>query len=660
MRRLINRIFINYYEYQKDHENPDLDCGHRAPDNQRSVASVRCHKPCNAPHWITTSPRKRIGMSEASSAEVNRVGRQVDSVSRDVDWVSREVKLVNKAVANVLNKMSHVETEVGQVYSKVENLDSHQRTIAGQISQLATQFQKFVTADQLGKNLQLAETRVVKLRQEVDGKYGHYREVRRRTTGILQAIDAGIVTHETIQHTTEDVMMNSPGYWLSAALVALAAWIRDDLNVAQQAMREALRRDDARTALFFGLVLRRYQREAASSQWISRYFERQDPTNLPRKTMVLLDAITNGGFGPAARELSMRSLQQWLDQLSANPNFVDQQRQRWVDSLRGLQPVIPDLPYLSRYSPNHGQLKALLESSSLNCRVRDFFSGVFEGKLAMSPHLTEQVDAILESLVTNYDDEELPLRKQERECELIVQCNGDMDLARSRLNSESASFDTSISFADLLTNAAMNAEQSGASLATQRFAIAMSREWISQAYDQIVAEGRQGVPNSIELDIDGWMCETDGWNEEQIVGLLESECEERAQHASDACTLEPAFYLSATVGGLAVLTILMMLYQRANEWLVLFAFAGIGALSYAVIQYRRLDSRKANARKSVEQDYRKKREVLRACIAEFVDWKEEWADRDNEASEARAALDSITARDHLTFHNSDARGVLDP
>ncbi|MGC8654569.1 MAG: hypothetical protein ACP5US_11330 [Candidatus Kryptoniota bacterium] len=43
----------------------------------------------------------------------------------------------------------------------------------------------------LSSNLQLAETRVGNLRQELQIKFGYYAEIRRMATGILQAVDAG-------------------------------------------------------------------------------------------------------------------------------------------------------------------------------------------------------------------------------------------------------------------------------------------------------------------------------------------------------------------------------------------------------------------------------------------------------------------------------------
>jgi uncharacterized protein VirK/YbjX len=80
----------------------------------------------------------------------------------------------------------------------------------------------------------LAETRQVKIRQELDTSYGHYGQVRRIATGILQAADIKIVRQETMQNATEELMLLTPKYWLAPALVALGAWLNDNKDLAQK------------------------------------------------------------------------------------------------------------------------------------------------------------------------------------------------------------------------------------------------------------------------------------------------------------------------------------------------------------------------------------------------------------------------------------------
>ena len=116
------------------------------------------------------------------------------------------------------------------------------KVVYDEVGKLARDFYAFVSAQVRANRLGQAETRLVKIRQELEKKYGHYDLVRRTTTGILQADDLGIVKKDTISSATEELMISTPGYWLAPCLVALAAWINDQPELADKALREGIKR----------------------------------------------------------------------------------------------------------------------------------------------------------------------------------------------------------------------------------------------------------------------------------------------------------------------------------------------------------------------------------------------------------------------------------
>ncbi|MBZ0252378.1 MAG: hypothetical protein K8I02_03470, partial [Candidatus Methylomirabilis sp.] len=200
-------------------------------------------------------------------------------------------------IRSVVRAIERVDNRTIEIDSQVDALSGHQIELRNELQNLAQAFREFVAADKHAKALQLAETRIVKVRQEIETRFGFYGVVRRRATGILQGIDSGVVTHDVVRNLTEDMMVSAPGYWLAPALVALASWARDDQRLAARALDEALIRDSFRTSLFFALVTRRLRRDVASASWLTQYFRHQDPMALDREFMVLLDAVANGAFG---------------------------------------------------------------------------------------------------------------------------------------------------------------------------------------------------------------------------------------------------------------------------------------------------------------------------------------------------------------------------
>ena len=95
------------------------------------------------------------------------------------------------------NARSKVQAIDHQVDSLVERQGETRRFLAS----FYEEFHGYLEDYRRRTELQLAETRIVKVRQELDHRYGHYAEVRRRVTGILQATDIAIVRTETVRTT---------------------------------------------------------------------------------------------------------------------------------------------------------------------------------------------------------------------------------------------------------------------------------------------------------------------------------------------------------------------------------------------------------------------------------------------------------------------------
>lgn len=99
------------------------------------------------------------------------------------------------------------------------------------------------------------------------------------------------------------------------------------------------------------------------------------------------------------------------------------------------------------------------------------------------------------SLASDYDEEEISLRKEEKYNQLIIDNHGDKDKADSDMKIEESAFEERKDFTQLLTDAAMSPELSHSSIATQKFSIALSNEWILEGYRNIIAENRAKIPD---------------------------------------------------------------------------------------------------------------------------------------------------------------------
>ncbi|WP_149208305.1 hypothetical protein [Flavobacterium johnsoniae] len=539
------------------------------------------------------------------------------------------------------------------VHSELGTLNFKQDQLESELVKLADSFADFVEADLKHKSLQLAETRQGNLKQDLQIKFGYYAEVRRMATGILQGVDTGVISEDTLRFTTEEVMIKAPGYWLAPALVSLSAWIRNDKITTEKALKEALKRDDYKTTLFFMMVMRRLTRNDASLKWLERYFMHQNPHNLDREFIIILEAVSTGVFPPASKQLMMINVKNWIDQLTQGDNFIDKQKSQWIKFFEALGPL-PEgkYPLLEKFSTNWNSLENSLKEARTHDILNTHFKNIISSSSDFSKGIKVQLDEILSLLVTNFDDEELPLQEQVRLNQLIIQMDGDKAAAQAIMDAEKHIFDEKVDFLQLLTNASFNPELSGATKVTQALAVSISQPWILEAYDTFTAQCRNRIPQYVELSIDDFKTSTkDGSEENELL----KEQETYYDKVLETELSKISFPYAAIIIG--ILICFLGFWAFSVHAILGIIGSGIGA----VIIWSSISGYKKSKDKileTVEERKRKAKEVLRGCIAETVDYRIEHSTEDNNAEEVRNLISSITPEDFSSVSHETARSII--
>jgi hypothetical protein len=570
---------------------------------------------------------------------------QLRSISQAIDSVGRE-----------LGKVQRMQVALS---GAVETVSTTQDLTRRELDDLRTAFSDFLLRDELARNLQLAQTQIIAVRQELDTRYGHFATVRRLATGTLQGMDTGIVTTETMRATAEELMITTPGYWLAPALVGLAAWIRDDRPLAERALREALRRDNDKTSLFFALVLRRQRRDEATARWLRQYVARQDPAALSQEFTVVLDAVATGGLGPAAKPLLMEHMSSWYDRLCDDPVVVAAQVGRWRELIDGMRsPVDPGFTVLPAISPTWPRLKQLYESATVHGLAEQHFRGIFDRPLRPDLGLQQRVDEILDTLVTSYDDEEAPHRRQESELQAVIRHGGDKVAAAAAAAAESSVHDETVDFLTLITNAGFFPDRVGASDGTQRTAIALARDWITGAAGQLEAANLQALPPGVELELDGWKGRIDGTTSETAL-VAEVVDHMNARTAAEVAAVRfTGAPMAAVVGaGLALLLALIALVQGSG-WAVFLLVVAVAAGGWAGYHYSHLQPRREHLRRLGEQRREQARAQVQGALSETRDWRSAWEHEIGKAAGFRGYLGGIVRDAFITTTAEQGREVL--
>ena len=522
---------------------------------------------------------------------------------------------------------------VGAAQSEIHAVGRSVDDLREDVTSLTQDFHSYAAKQELTNRIQLAEIRLVKLRQEIEHRFGHYAEIRRMARGILEANDLAVVRRDTLRAAAEELMLRAPGYWLAPALVALAAWISDEEEVANRACAEALHRDDERTSLFFALVCRRFGRKETSLHWLQRYFAGLDGGALDRKAGIVIDAYVSGLLGRDADGLIRRRIDGWIDRFSRVYRFADAQEKRWYEAMKAMCPAPPaegSFPYLRVHTDR--SVSEALERTLSCARLYEKLSTHFQQIVVQDAPprtLKQQLDSILERLAADFDAAEKPLHMESILEKLVIHEGGREDRARRILAEKVKAFDERRDFMQLLSDAAMHPQEMQASPALQKMALALGRDAILSAFRDIVAENRAAIPQTIKFRILAFDNETeDGSNEEKLLRLFVTWNDVKRMIRMRPYELSSQEKLFRWIW---LLPVLLGLYGGEVYWTALGIVAGAVIFNAYIKAKKRMDSIHASITEEYQKQEEEGKQMLRGVIAEIVDYRTEIARLDAES-----------------------------
>ena len=569
-------------------------------------------------------------------------------------------KLISRADLSLIERsLSNLAGSIDYVNNRVDQVDDNVKIVYNEVEKLANEFREYVEMQSLANRKAEAKMNLSAIRDKLKDNFGHYDVVRRTATGILQANDLAIVKSSMLSHITEKQMIETPNYWLTPCLVALAAWINDDQALAERALAEGIKRNDEKTSLFFGLICRRIGRENSSLKWFARYLEAQDEEKLDRKAVIVLDAFASGLLGNDTENFVYQQIQEWMSNLEAKPGFTERQLDNWKNAINSKRvPLKSGLyPYLEKYSNTWDNLQDVLEGANLNNDLYEYFKKVFEQK-EETKKLKVELDKILDSLVTEFDEEELPLKREEQFEELVVRYNGSESKAHAQMTLEKSVYDDYRDFMQLLTDASMNPEESKSSVATQKFATALSRNNIVTAFNDIVAQNRMNVPYDIEINVDTFNDKTqDGEDEEEVLNRFENLVEQEKQTDLSKLKLN-MFEQFCLYGGAAVILYGIIKSFMDKSFAFITIILGIGLIIYHFTAKQKVQKLIQKTIEKYAQKLESGKQIIRATIAEIVDFRIEFTEKDAESKKVLDFFEQIKPEEYIRRLTNSERKII--
>lgn len=570
----------------------------------------------------------------------------------DIDYVLR-----NK-VDNLSSLVVQTEQRIQVVSGQVDQVSSQTQETRNELSLLRSEFSAFVRQAELRGNVQLAETRIGIVQDQLDHEFRHHDQVRRSSVGMLQAFDVGLVSPESVQTIGENLMVQTPRYWLAPVLVALASWAGDDRELCDRAVTEAFRRSADRTSLFMALVLRRQERNPSAVRWLRHYLAAQHPAALGRDFAVILEAIAQGAFGPAGVDLVRTTIAQWQQLLLDDEAKQQAQVDRWRAEVaeHRAPTAVTRFPRLAMVSPQWPAMDSALSSAGVHDALLTKYRALMAEETPKSDRIEDAVDDILDRLVNEYDTEELPLRRELAHHQAVIRHHGDLVAAQRETETKSASLDAVQDFLTIQTTSALDPQTAGVSKATQQLSVAACHEWFARAHASFTMEYRRSLPSDIEAVFEGThnagaiAFNLPRWTGSfhQPMETLEDSLSQHWQRHSKPFIDGFAFRAGgwyALVAAIAVVVALVFGGCTGSTGVALLTGAvavGVGVLA-VYLKAEAAGRRQQQARELVETARHDSITQLRAAGAELVDWNTAFRDADAGEQKVREMIADLAA-----------------
>lgn len=423
--------------------------------------------------------------------------------------------LVNR-LNNTANAFAQgVNTQANKMNNALNKID----TTVNNVDQKMTQLRKMIIE---GEEKQLAHENVLKLEQRINEQLNSYLQTRRSVLGVIKDFDINLARGSTITKLSEELWMSSSRYWLSYAFIAISAWVQNNKELCQNAVKEALRRDTPRTSLFFCLLNLRFGRKPYEREWLRIFLESVDSAHPPRETALLIQAYLYGVFGRGDVQLDnivQSTMNRWTSEISSDRELsaeLVEDYGKYIKNLPTKKPNDIQSGTLFDHCANLGELEESYKSAS---RFGSALKRVKQLENAATANadgnFIAKIDKLLDDLVNSYDDEEMQLRNEQKLYKLIMEHEGDVEAAKKEYAQYLETFnEANANMGKQMFRWAVYPE--GEDISVQKFAMQKTKDWYQEAVRAYDREIRNEIPGNFKLSIDLWNDVTDGKDRDAV------------------------------------------------------------------------------------------------------------------------------------------------
>lgn len=432
-------------------------------------------------------------------------------------------------VSNAIYQLNNtIESFESKIDVHVKNIHSNSISIDETTEQIYAKIVEFHDKMEQGEQKQLAHENIIRIEQVIKEQFGSYESIRRTIMGVVRDFDINLVRNTTIQELSEELWITNSRYWLSYALIAITAWVNNYPEVARNALSECGRKDSIKATLFFCLLNLRFGRMEAARKWFNEYLRTLDPTVLQQETAVMLQAFLNGIFGKdKALEYEITQvIDQWIRIINESVEISGELIDAYETYIGNVNPNVRfDYVNILQYCSNANQLAtSYRDVSKYDALLERLAALEVETEIQNDDNYAERVDAVLISLISNYDAEELDLRNQQEYFNLIVKNDGQIDAAESQFEAEMALQNENFNIGKQMIRWAIYDEEE-TDTQVRLFGLRNTKPWLKDAVERWSQKLYKNFPTEYKLQIDTWSCTSNGSDLNEQLESLENHYE---------------------------------------------------------------------------------------------------------------------------------------
>lgn len=527
-----------------------------------------------------------------------------------------DIKRLERMISD-LTQVTHNENT--RLSNQINNLDGSVKQVSDGLRTLIEDFEKQMIEQKQMASLQQATSELIQVRQELEQNYGNYKVVRETMLGVLQATDLALVKKTTISRVSEELMLSTPKYWLAPCLVAISAWIANDRNLAERAISEACKRDEERTALTMALICRRNNKIQTCYEWLSIYFAKQNAANFSEGSFAYIDAYVNGVFGPDEKHMCDDYITKWINEIRGNSSlFEKEQEELWKGYFNKFENGIEQhYPELKQSVKEYDRINAYIGRINSVDSIADNFTGIINAYIDQE-RLKAMIDKNLIALVSKYDEEEEPLRKQEEYLMTVKKLGGDMEGAKLEVKRvEKSRQETTLNLVEQMVKVIKT--EGDVSPSEKKTAVSFLSSYIKKGFHTFITEKKDEFPNEITLNIEGWSGITDGNNCNELCVDYDSYLARRRDNElMNVDTSSPQKYKMASIISCVLSAIMMFVVLPVG---IIGALVAIVCLSNISKSKKKIDSNIADIHQKYNSMSMQGKNKIVNCISQWNETK---------------------------------------